>query len=75
MPSSPDAADKIREKVTAGTLPDVGGITFAGFGTGQTCDGCDTPILPAEMEYEVEARDLSFAKTSFGALWKHLKDS
>jgi hypothetical protein len=57
MPSSPDAADKIREKVTAGTLPDVGGITFAGFGTGQTCDGCDTPILPAEMEYEVEARD------------------
>jgi len=33
------------------------GVTFAGFGTGQRCDGGDTPILLEEMEYEVEARD------------------
>jgi len=59
MPSPPDAAQKIREKLAAGTLPhhDAGGITFAGYGTGQLCDGCDTPILPAEMEYEVETRE------------------
>jgi len=57
MPSSPDAAEKIREKRAAGTLPDAGAIAFTGFGTGQICDGCDTPILPAEMEYAVEARD------------------
>ena len=57
MPSSPDSAEKIREKLTAGSLPDVGGITFAGVGTGQICDGCDTPIFPEEMEYIVEAPD------------------
>ena len=57
MPSSLDAADKIREKVTTGALPDVGAITFADFGTGLICDGCDTPILPGEMEYEVPVRD------------------
>jgi len=37
--------------------PDAGGITFAGLGTGQTCDGCDEPILPEEMDYTVEAPD------------------
>ena len=60
MPSSPGAAEKIREKLTAGTLPtlrDAGGITFAGFGAGQICDGCDIPILSEEMEYAIEARD------------------
>jgi len=58
MPSAPDAAEKIREKLAAGTLPhDAGGTTFAGYGTGRLCDGCDTPILAVEMEYEVEARD------------------
>jgi len=57
MPSSPNAAGTIREKLTAGTLPDAGAITFAGFGTGQICDGCDAPILPEEMDYTVEARD------------------
>ena len=57
MPSAPDAAEKIREKLTARTLPNIGGIMFTGFGTGQICDGCDTPILSAEMEYVVEGRD------------------
>jgi len=59
MPSPPDAAERIREKLAAGTLPhhDAGGITFVGFGTGRLCDGCDTPILTAEMEYEVTTRD------------------
>jgi hypothetical protein len=58
MPSAEDAVQKIREKIAAGTLPrDAPGMTFAGFGTHQHCDGCDTPILPAEMEYEVPVRD------------------
>jgi hypothetical protein len=58
MPSAPDAGEIIREKLAAGTLPhDAGGTTFAGYGTGRLCDGCDTPILATEMEYEVEARD------------------
>jgi hypothetical protein len=60
MPSAEDAAQKIREKIAAGTLPREGsgsGTTFAGFGTHQRCDGCDAPILPGEMEYEVPVRD------------------
>ena len=60
LPSSPGAGEKIREKLTAGMLPtlrDAGGITFVGSGAGQICDGCDTAILPAEMEYSVAARD------------------
>ena len=58
MPSAEDAARKILEKLGAGALPPDGrGITFAGFGTSQPCDGCDTPVLPGEMEYAVEARD------------------
>ena len=59
MPSSPDAAEKIREKLAAGMLPppDARGITFAGYGAGRLCDGCDTPILAGEMEYEAEAPD------------------
>jgi len=58
MPSAPDAAEKIRKKLATGALPhDAGGTTFAGNGTGRLCNGCDTPILPVEMEYEVEARD------------------
>jgi len=58
MPSSPEAANKIREKLAAGTLPHVAhGITFAGYGAGRLCSGCDTPILTGEMEYEAETRD------------------
>jgi hypothetical protein len=58
MPSRPDAEGTIREKLAAGILPhDARGITFSSFGTGRVCDGCDTPILPTEMEYEVQARD------------------
>jgi hypothetical protein len=58
MPSAPDAERKIREKLAAGTLPREGaGVTFVGLGAGRLCDACEAPILPADMEYEVEARD------------------
>jgi|SoiMetStandDraft_2_1073263.scaffolds.fasta_scaffold155557_2 hypothetical protein len=58
MPSAEDAAQKIREKIDAGTLPREGaGTNFSGFGTHLRCDGCDAPILPGEMEYEVPVRD------------------
>jgi len=57
-PPPPDAEQRIRDKLAAGTLPHVAhGIAFTAFGTGQLCDGCDTPILSAEMQYEVEQRD------------------
>jgi len=58
MPTPPDADRQIREKLAAGTLPhEARGTTFVGFGTGQVCDGCDTPIAHTDMAYEVEARD------------------
>jgi hypothetical protein len=64
MPSAEGAAQRIREKIAAGTLPrDAPGMTFRGFGTGERCDGCDAPILSAEMEYEIplrEGRNLRF---------------
>jgi len=57
VPSSPDAAEKIRDKLVTGRLPDVGGIAFTGVGTREICDGCDSAILSEELEYELEARD------------------
>ena len=55
MPFPPDAPKKIRAKVDAGDLPrEAPGKMYAGFGTGEPCDGCETPILPAQVEYEFE---------------------
>jgi hypothetical protein len=31
--------------------------TWAGHGTGATCAGCSNPVLPHEIEYEIESGD------------------
>ena len=52
MPTSSNAA-LIRAKIAAGTLPTrISGKLYARNGSGRPCDGCDTPILPAQVEYE-----------------------
>ena len=57
MPSPSDAAEKIREKLVAGTLPDGGGIAFVGLGAGQDlCDSCGTPIRLAKLELAMAPR-------------------
>jgi hypothetical protein len=33
---------------------------FAGHGPGRTCDGCDQPIRPEEIEYEFDADGRTF---------------
>jgi len=45
---------------------------FAGFGTGKLCDGCDTRILPAQVEYEFEATDGRVIRFHLGCagLWE-----
>lgn len=56
MPFPPDAPKKIREKMDTGALPrEAPSKMFAGFGAGDLCDGCETPILPAQVQYEFDA--------------------
>ena len=56
MPFPADAPKMIREKIDAGDLPrDTPEKMYAGFGKGSLCDGCETPILPTQVEYEFEA--------------------
>jgi hypothetical protein len=58
MPFPLDATQKIREKMDAGVLPrDAPPKMYAGYGKGEPCAGCETPILPAQVEYEFEAGD------------------
>ena len=48
---------KIRAKVTLGFLPAVSdsiGKSWAGKGSGRSCDGCDEPITNADVEYEID---------------------
>jgi hypothetical protein len=53
MPFPPQAAKLIRDRLNSGRLPcGVPTRMWAGFGTGQSCDGCDEPIVPAQVEYE-----------------------
>jgi hypothetical protein len=55
VPFPPDAPKKIRDKVDAGDLPrDKPRRMYAGFGNGRFCDGCETTILPAQVEYQFE---------------------
>lgn len=48
-------SDKISERVDRGLLPSAPATKmFGGQGTGQRCAGCDLPIAPSEMEYEID---------------------
>jgi hypothetical protein len=51
-------AERIRDRLAAGTLPrDIPRRLWPGYGGGQPCAGCDEPILPAQVEYELEMGD------------------
>lgn len=68
-----DAPKKIRDKMDAGILPrEKPTKMYAGFGNGEPCAGCDTPILPAQVEYEFEAADGSPIRLHLGCagLWE-----
>ena len=58
MPFPFNAPKLIREKMDLGVLPsDKPSKMYAGHGTGEPCEGCETPIVPAQVEYEFEAPD------------------
>jgi len=58
IPFSLDAPKKIRDKLDSGGLPrDTPEHMFAGYGNGKPCDGCETPILAAHVEYEFDAAE------------------
>jgi len=45
----------IERKLSAGLLPRHHPVkSWAGFGTGESCDGCDQLIFATEVEYEVD---------------------
>jgi hypothetical protein len=55
MPFPVDAPKKIRDKMDVGELPrDAPRRMYAGFGSGKICDGCETAILPAQVEYQFD---------------------
>jgi hypothetical protein len=70
------AAQMIREKLSTGLLPreDVS-KTFAGYGTGAPCAGCDLAIHPTDVEHEMVFGDhRSFAfHIACATLWYALK--
>ena len=73
MPFSPHAAQMIRDKMDSGALPrEAPSKMFAGFGNGDSCDGCETPILPAQVQYEFDAGDGRVIKFHLGCagLWE-----
>jgi methionyl-tRNA synthetase len=66
------ASQRIRDKLRSGILPNSEPIkTWAGYGNGTTCDGCDMRIEPREAEHEVElesGRTLHF-HVACASLW------
>jgi hypothetical protein len=51
-------ADMIRERIASGTLPATNHTKrWVGYGQNGSCQGCDDPILPAQVEHELEFKD------------------
>src|SRR2546425_12123488 len=51
-------AERIAEKLQRGLLPRTKLVkTWAGFGNGRPCDGCDQAILSADIEQELDFED------------------
>jgi len=66
-------ACRIRTKLDAGELPRrLPPKLWAGFGSGLTCDGCEEPILNAQVEYQVETDGDHSHRLHMGcaALWQ-----
>jgi hypothetical protein len=58
MSFPPDSPTKIREKMDSGFLPrDAPPKMYAGYGKDEPCAGCETPILPAQVEYQFDSAD------------------
>ena len=73
MPFPEHAAQMIRDKLDAGRLPrDVNPRMFAGYGDGQHCDGCETPISAAQVEWEFITPEGQTVRFHLGcaALWE-----
>ena len=73
-----EASRRITDKLWRGILPTDDSVkTWAGYGTGLTCDGCDAPITSSEPEHEEEMSDgrtLRFHVACDG-LWRVLKQA
>jgi hypothetical protein len=71
-------AQMIRDKLSAGILPrEEASKTFAGYGTGSPCTGCDLAIRATEAEYELvfsDERSFPFHAACVN-LWRALKDA
>jgi hypothetical protein len=55
-----DVSAVILAKIRAGALPrplEGSSKSYAGKGTNRTCDGCDRPITPEDVEHEVDLAD------------------
>lgn len=58
---SPHAPQLICDRLQQGILPrKPPAKMFVGHGPGRTCDGCDQPIHPEELEYEFDADGRTF---------------
>jgi hypothetical protein len=58
MPFPPEVPKKIRDKLDLGTLPrEAPAKMYVGYGKGEPCAGCETPILPAQVEYQFDSAD------------------
>jgi PAS domain S-box-containing protein len=66
-------ADRIANKLERGLLTGAHPVkTWAGSGNGRPCDGCDEPILRADIQHEVDLEDgrtLRF-HDACGSLWR-----
>jgi hypothetical protein len=73
MAYSPDprAEEKIRDKITRGTLPrKPPSKIWAGRGHGGVCAGCDQPIGSEQVEYEIVNGDIFRMHIGCAALWE-----
>ena len=67
----------IERKLSAGLLPRCHPVTsWAGFGTGETCAGCDQPILTSEVEHELDFAESATRRfhSTCEAIWRALVD-
>jgi hypothetical protein len=55
MPFSPEVVGRLRSKMDSGAIPiELRPKMFAGRGNGRICTGCDEPISPEQVEYEMD---------------------
>jgi hypothetical protein len=71
FPPDPEAEEKIRDKITRGMLPrKPPAKIWAGRGHGEVCAGCDQPIGPEQVAYEIENGHVFRMHIDCAALWE-----